>query len=90
MPMLYNSFYNKGIEWIKEETEKGVKSLPHDIPLYSGLFVPQLSPEALTQAIEASFEGGAKGVTLFPARAMTEAHWQSFSRAIKRQLPPMK
>jgi len=90
MPMLYNSFYNKDIEWIRKQTEKGVKSLPHDIPLYSGLFVPQLSPEALTKAIEASFEGGAKGVTIFSARAMTEAHWQSFSRAVKRQIPPMK
>ena len=72
------------IGWITEQTDKAVKSLSEHTPLSSGLFVPRLSPEALANAIEASLEGGANGVSLFSARAMTAAHWQSFSRAIKR------
>src|SRR5262249_11372215 len=62
LPMLYHGFYKKDIGWIREQTQKGIKSLPKHIPLYSGLFIPQLSPEALSKAMAASFEGGANGV----------------------------
>ncbi|KPK96408.1 hypothetical protein AMJ80_00010 [bacterium SM23_31] len=83
MPMLYHSFYNEDMEWIKKQTEKGVMSLPKNIPLYSGLYVPQLRPDELTEAVEASFDGGAKGIVLFSANAMTDAHWKYFSKAVK-------
>lgn len=83
LPMLYHSLYGEGIEWIREKTEKGVKSLAGRLPLYSGLLLFRMSPEELAKAIAASLEGGAKGVVLFPAQAMTEAHWKSFSQAIK-------
>jgi uncharacterized lipoprotein YddW (UPF0748 family) len=78
LPMLYNNYYRKDIGWIREQTRKGVKSLSSRIPLYSGLFVPEMSPETLSQAVDASLEGGASGVSLFDARAMTDAHWKSF------------
>jgi uncharacterized lipoprotein YddW (UPF0748 family) len=84
LPMLYHSLYGEGIEWIREKTEKGVKSLAGRAPLYSGLLLFRMSPEELAKAIAASLEGGAKGVVLFPAQAMTEAHWKSFSEAIRK------
>ena len=80
LPMLYHSFYEADIAWIRTECEKGVKSLPEDIPLYSGLFIPALSPEELPQAVKASIEGGAKGVSLFAAGSMSDEHWESFKQ----------
>jgi uncharacterized lipoprotein YddW (UPF0748 family) len=84
LPMLYHSFYGKDIGWIREQTQKGVKSLSLRIPLYSGLFVPELSPEALSRAIDASLEGGASGVSLFAAGAMTDAQWERFREKARR------
>jgi uncharacterized lipoprotein YddW (UPF0748 family) len=84
LPMLYHSLYGKDTGWIKQQTEKGVRSLAGRAPLYSGILVFRLSPEELAKAVEASLAGGAQGVVLFPAQAMSEAQWRSFSQAIKR------
>lgn len=83
LPMLYNSFYGKGIDWIKEQTETEIKSLNDAIPVYSGLFIPQLTPAEVAKAVEASIEGGASGVSLFSANSMTDEHWKSFRQAVK-------
>lgn len=82
LPMLYNGFYNKGLPWIKEETERGIEQLRGNIPVYSGLFVPAMDPETLEKAIEVSLDGGAGGVSLFSLQAMTERHWESFGKAV--------
>lgn len=63
--------------------KQGSRALRGGAPLYSGLFVPALSPDELAQAVRASVEGGAQGVSLFSAAAMTEAHWERFSSAVK-------
>ena len=83
LPMLYHGFYNKDIQWIQEQTAKGVKSLASRIPLYSGLFIPDLNPESLGRAVDASIAGGAAGISLFSASAMTDAHWKSFRQKAK-------
>jgi len=81
LPMLYHSFYRKDIDWIREQTETGIRSLQGKTRYYSGLFVPALKPGELRQAMEASFRGGAAGVSLFSAGAMTEEHWKAFREA---------
>ena len=84
MPMLYHGFYNKDIEWIGEQTRKGVKSLRNPVPLYSGVFVPQLTPESLEEALTISLDAGAEGVVLFSAQSMTPGHWQRLGLAVHR------
>jgi len=84
LPMLYHNFYYQGIEWIKEQTEKGTYSLRKDEPLYSGLMVSQFSPAGLAKAVEAAISGGAKGVVLFESHSMTDEHWKSFKEVISR------
>jgi uncharacterized lipoprotein YddW (UPF0748 family) len=82
LPMLYHSFYRENLEWIGGECRRGVESLQGSrTALYSGLFVPALKPEELARAMQVSVEGGAQGVSLFSAGAMSEAHWEEFSRA---------
>ncbi|MFA6111232.1 MAG: Tat pathway signal protein [Candidatus Latescibacterota bacterium] len=85
LPMLYHTFYHEGIDWIRAECAKGVASLGPRTSLYSGLFVPALTPDELTTAIRASLEGGARGVSLFASGSMTEEHWQAFAR-VNREL----
>lgn len=84
LPMLYHTMYGKKTVWIKEQTEREVALLHHRMPLYSGLLVFNMSPEELALAIEAALDGGANGVVIFPAQAMSESHWRIFSQVAKR------
>jgi uncharacterized lipoprotein YddW (UPF0748 family) len=84
LPMLYHSFYKEDLGWIREQCARGVESLQGGTALYSGLFVPALKPEELAQAMQVSIEGGAQGVSIFSAGAMSDAHWQAFSRAARQ------
>ncbi len=81
LPMLYHSFYREPVDWIEEGTRQGVAALDGRIPLYAGLYIPELDPDELAQAVRAALAGGASGVALFESKAPTEAHWQAFARA---------
>jgi hypothetical protein len=84
LPMLYHGYYGKGIEWIGEKTAEEIKRLKSRVPLYSGVFIPQLNPEELARAVEVSVSGGASGVSLFLSNSMTDEHWKSFSQAVEK------
>jgi len=83
MPMLYAGFYNEGIDWIKEQTSEEVKALGGRAPVYSGLSVAQLAGNELSKAMDASYDGGADGVSLFNVQAMTADQWEIFKKAVK-------
>lgn len=72
MPMLYHTFYNAGIDWIKAQVVEKVKLLEGRAPLYSGLFIPDLAPDDLAHAVQGSLKSGAAGVCLFHAAALTD------------------
>ncbi|MGE5423816.1 MAG: family 10 glycosylhydrolase [Syntrophothermus sp.] len=74
MPMLYQSFYNENLDWIRTETAEGSAAVK--IPLYSGLYVPSLHPRELRSAINKSIQGGASGISLFNFEALTPRHLQ--------------
>ncbi|MFH1570068.1 MAG: hypothetical protein ABIL09_18900 [Gemmatimonadota bacterium] len=82
LPMLYHSFYNAGIDWIGAEVRRGIARLRRPLPLYSGLFVPALTPAELPRAVEVSMAAGAAGICLFAAGSLSAEHWQAFSRAL--------
>jgi hypothetical protein len=98
-PMNYNDFYLEDTRWIGEVCKEGVTALENKKPLYSGLFIcpkpetksqqadPEnhgLLPEELEDAIRESMENGAAGVCLFTPGRMTEAHWEVFAQAIRK------
>jgi uncharacterized lipoprotein YddW (UPF0748 family) len=83
LPMLYNSFYGEGIDWIERQTAMGVKALPASVPLYSGLLVAEMTPEVFAAAIKAAQRGGAHGVALFTGQSVSEQNWKAFSSGIK-------
>jgi uncharacterized lipoprotein YddW (UPF0748 family) len=84
MPMLYHTLYRKGVDWIREETEKGVRSLQGRAPLYSGILIFRLAEKELAEALEACLEGGANGIVLFEGGAMSEAAWRVFRTVVGR------
>jgi hypothetical protein len=99
-PMNYNDFYLKGPKWVGEVTNEGVTAIENRKPLYSGLFIcpkpeekssepdPEnhgLVPEELEEAIRESMINGAAGICLFTPRRMTEAHWEVFEQAIRKE-----
>ena len=73
-PMIYHSFYQEDVAWIGNATTEGVDALEGAIPLYSGLFVPALSPDDLARAIRISVDSGADGITVFAEGSMNRKH----------------
>ncbi len=83
LPMLYHNFYYGDMEWIETQTQKGVAALAGRAPLYTGLFVPELNPDELRQAVQASLNAYAAGVSLFHANALSEDHWRNLSEIMR-------
>lgn len=84
LPMIYNGFYKEDVAWIERATREGVDALAGRTPLFSGLYVPDLSPAELARAVGFALAGGAQGVSLFEANGVSPDHWRAFASAIKR------
>lgn len=75
LPMVYHNFYNEGLDWIGFVTAQGVQDLQGtNTDLHTGLYIPEMSPGELQQAIQLSRENGAEGVAFFDAAALTDEH----------------
>ena len=83
LPMLYHNFYNEDIEWVKEHTIKGIARMQNKKPLYSGLYIPSLTPKELQEAYKAALEGGAGGISIFSMDQVSDAHWKALSEVTK-------
>ncbi len=73
-PMIYHSFYEEPVSWVSEATREGVDALAGRRPLYTGLYLPALTPEELAQAVAFAREGGASGAALFESGGLTDEH----------------
>jgi uncharacterized lipoprotein YddW (UPF0748 family) len=80
LPMLYNSFYEAGPEWVKQQTEEGVNAVK--VPVYSGLYMPASDPAAVAALVRAALTGGAAGTSLFSLGAMSDEKWKAFAGAL--------
>ncbi len=72
-PMIYHSFYLKDLAWIGEAVQEGVAAIPNT-PLHAGLYLPDLTPEDLTEAVRQARANGAAGVSVFEMNGLSEAH----------------
>jgi uncharacterized lipoprotein YddW (UPF0748 family) len=76
LPMIYNSFYNEGVDWIGFATAQGVSDLDgKNIGLHTGLYMPPMSADDVKEAIELARDNGANGVSFFDGNAITAAQW---------------
>ena len=81
-PMLYNNFYNENIDWIRKQTQSGVDALKNNAPIFSGVYVSELSAEQLEKAYQAAIDGGARGVSFFDYSAISDQKWKTISKLI--------
>ncbi|MFC2097734.1 hypothetical protein ACFLSI_05310 [Bacteroidota bacterium] len=75
-PMIYHSFYNEDIKWVGSSTKAGVNSIPENRDLITGLYIPEMSPDELRQAITEAKNNGAKGISIFSKPGITAKHWK--------------
>lgn len=83
-PMLYHGFYREPISWITPSVAEGVAALPRATPLVAGLYLPDLPPEGLAEAIHAARAGGASGVAMFEMGGLSDAHLAAVQGALGR------
>lgn len=75
LPMIYHNFYNEEIDWIGFATRQGVEDLSDKkTTLHTGVFVPELTPTQLKEAIDQAKTNGAKGIAFFDAGALNAEH----------------
>jgi uncharacterized lipoprotein YddW (UPF0748 family) len=74
LPMVYHGFYKEDVAWIERATREGVTALNGRIPLYSGLYVPDLPPADLARAARYALAGGAQGISVFQGDMLTPEH----------------
>ena len=82
LPMLYHTFYETGPEFVRQYTQEAVKTVK--APVYSGLFISPLNAAEFTRTIDMALEGGASGVSIFDAGAMTTERWALLAKAVSR------
>lgn len=73
-PMIYHGFYREPVSWIETATAEGVAALPTSTPLVSGVYLPDLPPPALGDAMRAARRGGARGVSMFEMNGLSDDH----------------
>jgi uncharacterized lipoprotein YddW (UPF0748 family) len=83
LPMVYHAFYKEDVAWIERATREGVQGLAGRMPLYSGLYVPDLPPADLARAARFALAGGAAGISLFQGNTLTPEHWSALAPALR-------
>jgi uncharacterized lipoprotein YddW (UPF0748 family) len=83
LPMVYHAFYKEDVAWIEQATREGVDALRGRMPLYTGLYVPDLTPADLGRAVKRALAGGSQGISLFQGDTLTPEHWKEFTAAAK-------
>ena len=83
LPMVYNWFYEQGTDWIEPTVREGVTALGGRFPLYAGLYVAELTPDALAEASRRALAGGAHGVVIFEGVGPTEEHWSALGSVLR-------
>lgn len=87
-PMVYHSFYNENIDWIRQVVSEDKAALPDHTKVFCGLFLPALKDgEELSLAIDAAYQGGADGIAFFDLNALTENQIQQISQIINTKRP---
>lgn len=71
LPMIYNNFYDEELDWIGYATKQGVADLSAGkTELHTGIYVPNMSGQDISDAIGYALDNGAKGVSFFDGPAL--------------------
>lgn len=80
-PMVYNGFYEAGVDWIKERI-RITKAIMPNSKIFCGLYVGD-SKDKITfkESISAAYAGGATGISFFDYWALKEYHKEAIKKA---------
>lgn len=78
--------YNVNHKWVKKHTKISVKSVNNKQAIYSGLYIPDLSPIDFENAIQSALKGGAKGISIFALGAMNDEKWKVLKNSLNKEL----
>jgi uncharacterized lipoprotein YddW (UPF0748 family) len=81
-PMIYHGFYQEPVSWIGAAAREGVTALAGARPLVAGLYLPDLSPSHLGQAVRLALTAGAAGVSLFDMEGLSDDHLRALRNAL--------
>jgi uncharacterized lipoprotein YddW (UPF0748 family) len=84
LPMIYNGFYKEDVPWVERATREGVQALASRIPLYAGLYVPDLRPDTLAEAVRRAQAGGANGISVFEGNMLTPEYLKALAPVLRR------
>ena len=74
LPMIYNNFYNEGLDWIEFASKQGLSDLKaKQTQLHTGLYLPEMTDDELVRAINIVKQSGASGVAFF---AIQDSHFE--------------
>ena len=77
-PMLYHSFYLQDVPWVGDMVTEGVAAVERSgAQLQAGLYLPDLSPGDLVEAIRVSRAAGAAGFSTFEMNGLSDAHLEA-------------
>ncbi|MDY8138394.1 hypothetical protein U0D62_22410 [Aquimarina sp. 2201CG5-10] len=84
LPMIYHNFYNEEVDWIGYATDQGVKDLEgRETKLHTGVYLPPMSAEDVSEAIRLAKENGASGISFFDGNALTEEQFKAIKASKK-------
>jgi uncharacterized lipoprotein YddW (UPF0748 family) len=78
-PMIYNDFYEEGIDWVEFATKQGVDELKGEFPLHTGIYLPPTKPEEIKKVIDGAKRGGAEGIAFFSNASLKDEKLKAFS-----------
>jgi uncharacterized lipoprotein YddW (UPF0748 family) len=81
-PMLYHGFYNEDVAWIGRSVREGTSALRPGCALYAGLYLPDLPPDVLGEAMKTALEAGASGFSTFEMNGLTDTHLDAVAKVI--------
>lgn len=81
-PMVYNGFYEAGMDWIEERLRISRAILPKS-KIFCGLYLGDSQDgQMLEKSIEAAFKGGATGISFFDYWGLKEHHKVAIKKAV--------
>ncbi|MBR5588219.1 MAG: hypothetical protein IKW23_05155 [Kiritimatiellae bacterium] len=83
-PMVYASFYGEPSDWIVARTVEARQQLQGRYPIYPGLHLPDLPPEALKAIISDLLEVNPEGVCLFSHETFTPERQATLKALLQR------
>ncbi|UOB18091.1 putative glycoside hydrolase [Abyssalbus ytuae] len=84
LPMVYNNFYNEETNWIGFVTRQGVKDLEgKSTKLHTGIYLPPMTAENVSTAIQLAKDNGASGIAFFDGNAITPEQLEAIKKSKK-------